>query len=410
MLQPEAARPIDAPLTIDSSLSDTPGGLSTRLWRSVGSVPVAYKVFGLVALPLLLIAAVIFGYIQFVVLQGVLGGLPSTHPGNFVVAELQREVILVYVGAAALGVAASLALTALMLRPLRELVAAMHRVENGDLTARSRVWADDEIGAVQRQFNAMVASLAEAQAALGAQRAAAEALLEENRHLLAEVSANSGRLQQLLRHATSAQEAERRRLARELHDETGQALTSILLRLKVLQDETDVDVIHDRLNGLRYLTSQTLEEVRRISMDLRPTALDDLGLVPAIRAGVTQYAERGSIDITLTAPTGLGRLSPEVEIVLYRAVQEGLTNVMRHAQARRAWVTLERRVDCVHLSIIDDGIGLDPARRGNGLGLEGMRERVLMAGGTLRVDAPESGGTRVVIEIPVGDDAVERSA
>ena len=410
MLQPDAARPIDGPSTVDSFLPGTPGGLSARLWRAVGSVPVAYKVFGLVAIPLLVTAAVIFGYIQFVVLQGVLGELPNTHPGNFVVAELQREAVLVYGGAAALGIAASLALTALMLRPLHELVTAMRRVESGDLTARSHVWASDEIGAMQRQFNTMVASLAETQAALSAQRAAAEALLEENRHLLAEVSANSGRLQQLLRHATSAQEAERKRLARELHDETGQALTSILLRLKVLQDEADVDVIHDRLNGLRYLTSQTLEEVRRIAMDLRPTALDDLGLVPAIRAGVTQYAERGGIDITLTAPPGLGRLAPEVEIVLYRAVQEGLTNVMRHAQARHAWVALERRAECVHLSIIDDGIGLDPARRGNGLGLEGMRERVLMAGGTLRVDAPESGGTRVVIEIPVGDDEVERSA
>lgn len=410
MLQPDVARPIEGASTVDSVSADAPGGLFAPLWRAFGSIPVAYKVFGLVALPLVVIAAVIFGYIQFVVLTGVLGSLPRTHPGNFVVAELQHQAILVYLGAAAVGIAASLALTALMLRPLNELVAAMRRVEGGDLTARSRVWANDEIGAVQRQFNTMVASLAEAQAALTAQRAEAETLLEENRHLLTEVRANSERLQQLLRHATSAQEAERKRVARELHDETGQALTSLLLRLKVLQDETDVDVIHDRLNGLRYLTSQTLEEVRRISMDLRPTALDDLGLVPAIRAGVTQYAERSGIDITLNAPPGLGRLSPEVEIVLYRAVQEGLTNVVRHAHANHAWVTLERRANCVHLSIIDDGIGLDPARRGAGLGLEGMSERVLMAGGALKVDAPEGGGTRVVIEIPVDREVGERLA
>lgn len=380
-------------------------GALAPVWRWLGAVPVAYKVFGLVALPLVIVGVVSAAYVQDVIIQGILKELPASHPGNVVLWQLQRDGLLVFTFAASIGVAASLALTALLVRPLQDLIYAMHRVERGDLATQVPIWANDEIGAVQRQFNIMVTSLAEAQAALSAQRAEAEHLCQQNSQLLHEVSANSERLQQLLRHATSAQEAERKRLARELHDETGQALTSILLRLKVLQDEHDVDVIHDRLNGLRYLTSQTLEEVRRIAMDLRPTALDDLGLVPAIRSCVQQYAERSGLDLTLTTPSSVGRLSPEVEIVLYRAVQEGLTNLVRHAQATHGWVTLERGAPSVRLTITDDGVGLDPANRGNGLGLEGMRERVQMADGTLRVETAQGGGTCIVIELPVQFEA-----
>ena len=116
-------------------------------------------------------------------------------------------------------------------------------------------------------------------------------LNQANQRLLDEVRVKSERLQRLLHRAITAQEAERQRLARELHDETGQALTSLTLQLKALQEESDLDVIHDRLNGLRYLTSRTVEEVRRLSIDLRPAALDDLGLVPAIRAYLDDWAQ-----------------------------------------------------------------------------------------------------------------------
>jgi signal transduction histidine kinase len=245
--------------------------------------------------------------------------------------------------------------------------------------------------------------LRESRAALAQQQDILEKLNQENIRLLDELNANNSRLEHLLHHAISAQEAERKRLARELHDETGQSLTSILLRLKALQAETDPEVIHDRLNGLRYLTSQTLEEVRRLALDLRPMALDDLGLVPAIRWYVRQCAERNGIEIKLSVANTLQRLPADLEIVLYRAVQEGLTNIIRHAQAQHADVSLEQSGKAVWLTISDDGKGIQPSlnHRG-GMGLEGMRERVMLVGGKFRLDSAPGAGTQIVIELPAG--------
>ncbi len=377
-----------------------PWRLHTLLWMWLGAVPVAFKVFGLVVLPLLVIwvGGMVIG--QREVIAGIVAS-GATPDQVEILREALRQVMEVFTVGAAIGLVLAFLLTHVLVRPLRDLVHAMRRVQIGDLTARSPMWATDEIGIVQAEFNLMVDRLCDSRDALLSQQANTERLCQENGHLLAEVQDHSQRLQQLLRHATSAQEAERKRIARELHDETGQALTSILLRLKILQEETDIDVIHDRLNGLRYLTSQTLEEVRRLSMDLRPTALDDLGLVPAIRWYVQQAAERSGLEMTFTTSATLTRLSPEMEIILYRAVQEGLTNVMRHANARHAYVSLEQSADCVRLMVTDDGIGMTlGSQRGNGLGLAGMRERVMMAGGTVRIDAQEGIGTRILIELP----------
>lgn len=380
--------------------------INQRLWQWLGAAPVTLKVFGIVVLPLLAVSAVGILYARHeIVVSFAESEWQIVHFRSYL--ESIREVALLALGAGGIGLAASMLFTWLLVRPLRDLAQAMSKVQAGDLSPHITVWAPDEIGAVQAAFLAMVEGLRESRAALLEQQAASQQLCLENSRLLAEVRANSERLQQLLRHATNAQEAERKRISRELHDETGQALTSILLRLKVLQDEQDVDVIHDRLNGLRYLTSQTLEEVRRLSMDLRPTALDDLGLAPAVKGYVQQFAERSGIETSFSAPTILARLSPEVEIAVYRAVQEGLTNVMRHADAHHVGVSLAQTPDRISLTITDDGVGMDQdALAGGGLGLAGMRERVMMAGGTLRVATQPGLGTRILIELPLGQGAL----
>ena len=378
--------------------------IALSIWRRAGAVPVAVKVIGLIVLPLLLVGA---GGALFV-RQRLLGVLAAHGDQSFqtqILFILVRDTAIVLGAGAGVGVALAIFFTTVLTHPLRALVQAMRRVQSGDLTVHVPVWASDEIGEAQAEFNDMVTRLRNAREALLKQQRELEDLNQTNMRLLSELHSKSARLQQLFGHTLSAQEAERKRLSRELHDETGQALTSILLRLKVLQDEADPNIIADRLNGLRYLTSQTLENVRRLSMDLRPTALDDLGLVPAIRWYTQECARRSGIEIEFNPADGPERLPTPIEIVLYRAVQEGLTNVIRHARAQRAHITLERSPHAVWLTIVDDGQGIEPGQKAEGgLGLEGMRERVSLAGGRLQIDSAPGAGTRIVIELPLGGE------
>lgn len=374
------------------------------LWRRVLAVPVAVKVIGLVVLPLLVLS--IISWLTLLQRASDLLKLADSRGVEpAMLTDLANEAIGVFVLSAVLGLGVALLLTAVLVQPLRTLIAAMQRVRSGDLTASVPVWGDDEIGQVQREFNAMLSSLRESRAQLSVQQAELADLNQVNQRLLAEVRVKSERLQQLLHRAILAQEAERQRLARELHDETGQALTSLMLQLKALQDETELDVIYDRLNGLRYLTSQTVEEVRRLAIDLRPTALDDLGLVPAIRGYLDDWTQRTGIDLQFTCQNPIGRLPPDLEIILYRVVQEGVTNIVRHSHAQAARVMLDHIGRSVLLTIDDNGVGVDLANyHGDGLGLAGMRERVEMAGGHWQIISGPAAGTRILIDLPVVDE------
>jgi signal transduction histidine kinase len=199
-----------------------------------------------------------------------------------------------------------------------------------------------------------------------------------------------------------AQELERRRLARELHDETGQALTSILLGLKGLEDAVDGDKARGAVAGLRALVVATLQDVRRLAVELRPKVLDDFGLVPALERLTELFA--GQTEIAVHFETGLGveRLPADVETALYRIVQESLTNVVKHAHARSVSIVLARKPGAVALVIEDDGRGFDPAGpRQGGFGLEGMRERVGLLEGKLHIESNESSGTTIVAEVPL---------
>jgi signal transduction histidine kinase len=277
----------------------------------------------------------------------------------------------------------------------------MHKVQDGDLQTSVTVWADDEIGEVQDVFNHMVVNLREACDIRDQQQLTLEAINAENTRLLDELNQKNQYMQVLFERLISTQEDERRRLARELHDETGQALTAMLLHLKTLHEEDDLDIIHDRVNGLRYLANKTLEEVRRLAMDLRPTVLDDLGLIPAIRWIVEESNLHSGMQAVFHAPATLERLPADVETVLYRAAQEGLTNILRHAKAENASVTLEYDGRTIWMKIIDDGKGFDPRRVDNSrVGLIGMQERVHTLKGSLVVDSFPGSGTRLLIEIP----------
>jgi signal transduction histidine kinase len=195
-----------------------------------------------------------------------------------------------------------------------------------------------------------------------------------------------------------AQELERRRLARELHDETGQALTSILLGLKALEDSAPGDAVAN----LRELVVATLQDVRRLAVELRPKVLDDFGLVPALERLRESFAEQTEISVHFEAAIGDERLPAEVETALYRIVQESLTNVVKHAQASSVSIVLTRKLSSVALVVEDDGRGFEPGQVGDdGYGIVGMRERVALLDGTLRVESNEGTGTTLVAEVPL---------
>jgi len=205
-----------------------------------------------------------------------------------------------------------------------------------------------------------------------------------------------------VRRVVEAQENERARLARELHDETGQALTSILLGLKSLDDRVDTDEGRAAVAELRELVVATLQDVRRLAVELRPAALDDFGLVPAIERLGDLSGEQGGVSIDVRSDLGDRRLPAEAETVLYRITQEAMTNILKHADAKLVRVHLSRSERDATLVVQDDGKGFDPGRVSDGsVGLVGMRERIALLGGRLTIESTEGAGTMLTAEVPI---------
>jgi signal transduction histidine kinase len=202
-----------------------------------------------------------------------------------------------------------------------------------------------------------------------------------------------------LRRVVEAQELERRRLARELHDETGQALTSILLGLGAIEERVGAEPVAE----LRELVVATLQDVRRLAVELRPRLLDDFGLVPALERLLETFGEQTGIAVEFeSGAVGAERLPNEVETALYRIVQESLTNIVKHARASRVSVVLARKPESMVVVIEDDGAGFDPERaREEGFGLTGMRERMALLDGRLEIESAEGSGTTLVAEVPL---------
>ena len=207
--------------------------------------------------------------------------------------------------------------------------------------------------------------------------------------------------QDALARAVEAQELERRRLARELHDEIGQDLTSLLLNLRTLEEAESADEVRGAAATLRDAVVTALQDVRRLAVELRPKALDDFGLVPALERLIDTFMEQTGIEVKLTDALGGRRLPPDHETALYRIVQEALTNVVKHAQARRVSILLTFMDSAAAAIIEDDGLGFDPAAEHEGLGLLGMRERLQLVGGKLTIESSPTSGTTLRAEVPL---------
>jgi two-component system sensor histidine kinase UhpB len=258
-----------------------------------------------------------------------------------------------------------------VLRPLENLQRAVDAVRAGEAGVRvpREGVSDERFDHLAETFDSMVAAL------------------EDHAEHLRALPA------QILR----AQEEERRRIARELHDEAAQSMTSLLVRLRLLEQAQAPEVAQQRVRELRELTMRALDDVRRIAVELRPSVLDDLGLVDALHAHVDALNRAGGMRVELTAEGLDGRLPADLELTFYRVAQEALTNARRHARAGQAWVRLRRSGVRVVLEVEDNGAGFDPHRSGGagGLGLAGMRERMALIGGEVRVESAPGHGTKV---------------
>ena len=198
----------------------------------------------------------------------------------------------------------------------------------------------------------------------------------------------------------TAQERERTRVARDLHDEVNQSLTGLLLRLEATREKAPPELATE-LAEIRGLANQAMQELIALARQLRPTALDDLGLEAALAGNVRELTRQGVIEAGFDAEGDLGHLPEDVQLVVYRVAQEALNNAVRHAEATHVHVGLQRENDLVELSVRDDGRGFTFDQTGRGLGIGGMRERALLVGGKFQIESRRGVGTRVRLRVPI---------
>ncbi len=286
------------------------------------------------------------------------------------------------IGVLVLSLLAATALTWVLTNPILKLVEYAKKIAEGDYSPRIDPWANDEIGDLEVAFNQM---------AEGLERI--DSIRQEKEQL-------NG---QLLEGIILAQEDERRRIARELHDSTSQSLSSLIIGLKNLEDCCDNPEIGPQIEQLRGETSRTLEEVHSMAIQLRPAVLDDLGLEAALLRLIEEWQNRLAVNADLLVHIGEGRLPGDVETTLYRIIQEALTNIAKHAEAKSVSILVERRNGDIVAIIEDDGVGFDHEKstRIGQLGLLGMQERAGLLHGKLTIESREEQGTSIFITIPV---------
>lgn len=337
-----------------------------RMLKPLLSIPVFYKV---------LIAN------SLIIFIGATGGTwLATHLNKEPYATPMSLIIFIAIGWL-VSIVLNFVVLQVAFRPLFHLGKVMNRVQQGERSLRAPLTGvDPEADQLARTFNMMLEALDEA---------------------------SHQRANQIIK----AQEQERKRIARELHDETSQVLTSLLISLALLEESIGPSEARERIAETRALAHQTLRAIRNLSIDLRPSALDDLGLLPALRWYIKEYQKKCAIEVEFQASGLKERLPAEMETALYRIVQESLTNTARHANAHKVTITLKEDGEAVHATIIDDGHGFDyetlvkTGGQERSIGLAGMQERAVLLDGILTIHSTPGRGTRVEAHIPLPSSA-----
>jgi signal transduction histidine kinase len=289
-----------------------------------------------------------------------------------------------------------------------DVIAPNESTHRGALDAERRIGAlarslrdkELELGATRRELRKEHARREAAELALATSEAKTHGLLADSNRMQDE-------LRHLARQTLSMQEEERKEISRELHDEIAQTLTAINVHLAALMKAASLDAngVRRRIARTQRLVEKSVGVVHKFARDLRPTMLDNLGLIPALHWFMKTFTARTKIPIRFSAFAGVERLGIEKRTALYRVAQEALTNVARHAHATRVTVSIERHQGAVSMEVADNGISFDvgepsSARKSKRLGLIGMRERVEMVGGTLAIDSTPGKGTTIAARIP----------
>lgn len=308
-------------------------------------------------------------------------GLTETRLTN-IINGVTGQMLFTTLAVAVVGIVAATGLTWLLTRPILDLVETTRQIGQGNLSARAPHWANDEIGALADAFNQMVSDLKASQQV---------------------VAEKEGARARLLKKLINAQEDERKRIARELHDGVGQVLTSFIVATRIMSQADDLALIHAKHIEMGQIATETLTQVRTLSRQLRPSILDDLGLPAALERYCTDFAALyPSVNLQFHCELSQ-RLPATMEVALYRIIQESITNAARHGQADQIGVLLFKRDGRVQAIVEDNGRGFDPieARRAErSVGIHGMAERAELLGGQFNIES-NADGTTIYVEVPI---------
>jgi two-component system sensor histidine kinase UhpB len=302
-------------------------------------------------------------------------------------AELKENILLLLFAISISTLVIGIALNQLVIKKLQHFVEAASLFGRGDFKRTISFKSDDEIKRLADSFNLMAKTLMEK--------------MRLERKYLSQI--------------IEAQENERRRISRELHDEIGQALTAIKFNLDMIDKELPqtLPTVRGRLGDAKSLSNQTLTAMRQLSMDLRPTMLDELGLIPTLRWYIQNFSNRLNIDSQFQVIGFEEKLPPQIETAFYRIVQEALNNISKHAGATRVEIFFEHKDSTIFASITDNGRGFDldrvyhPESPGRSFGIIGMQERVSLLGGKIDIQSSPGCGTRIHIKVPYPKGADE---
>ena len=295
-------------------------------------------------------------------------------------AEWKENILLLFFTIGTTTFVIGIALNQLVIKKLQHFVETVSLIGHGDFRRTVTFKSDDEIKRLADTFNFMA-------------RALTDKMRLERKYL-----------SQII----EAQENERRRISRELHDEIGQALTAIKFNLDMIDKDLPQThpILRGRLGEAKSLSNQTITAMRQLSMDLRPTMLDELGLIPTLRWYVQNFSKSLGIDSQFQAIGVEEKLPPQIETAFYRIVKEALNNISKHAEASQVEISLEQRDSTIYASIIDNGRGFDldkvlhPESPERGFGIIGMQERISLLGGKIDIQSRPGFGTRIHIDVP----------